>query len=462
MSERKSYQVAVIGSGAGGKEAAILAARNGLRVVLIEKDILGGTAFHRGYYSVQAFRACAEAVKESSRGARFGLENRQSEVGWPDWVSTQRRVSARLTQELKNKLDKAGVDVCFGRGSLIDANTIRLETASGAADLLGADYIILAPGSRPAFEGHTLGPRFVNSDQLLARMDLPKRLLIVGGGYLGCEFASIYRSLGSTVTLVEKRERLLADWDEFIGGFLARALHTSGVTLHLGQELDLHHPGGTSEEPSFVIAGGLSISSDLVLVATGRIPNVENLGLEHLGIAAAPFIQVDECLQTSSPNVFAVGDANGLGLLDSVAVAQGRMAVRVILGKKIRFAPRWVPRCVHTDPPAASVGWTEEEAGRAGLSVIAHSETFRLVSEDEKSVVDPVPVSLKILGEAESRQILGLHAIGHHAAELVNTVALAIRAGMTIEDLSEVTFVHPSPAETIQECLPKLGSIRPG
>ncbi|MGA8657048.1 MAG: FAD-dependent oxidoreductase [Chthoniobacterales bacterium] len=195
MSERKSYQVAVIGSGAGGKQAAILAARSGLRVVLIEKDTLGGTAFDRGYYSVRAFRASAEAAKESFQ------------AGWPDWFSARRQVRAWLTEELKNKLNRAGVDVRFGRGSLANSNTIHLENASGETELLGADYIILATGSRPAFDGQKLGPNFVNSDQLFGRMDLPKRLLIVGGGYVGCEFASIYRSLRCAVTWDGPRKR---------------------------------------------------------------------------------------------------------------------------------------------------------------------------------------------------------------------------------------------------------------
>jgi pyruvate/2-oxoglutarate dehydrogenase complex dihydrolipoamide dehydrogenase (E3) component len=450
MSEHKSYQVAVIGSGAAGKKAALLAARNGLRVLLIEKDTLGGTTFDRGYYSVRAFRASAEAAKASSQ------------TGWPDWFSARRQVRAWLTEELKNQLDKAGVEVRFGRASLADAGTIRLEKESAEPELLRAEYIILATGSRPAFDGQNLGPNIVNSDQLLARMDLPKRLLIVGGGYLGCELASIYRSLRCEVTLVEKRERLLADWDEFIGAFIARALGSAGVTLHLGQELDFEHPAGTSDEPSFSVAGGLTISSDLVLVATGRQPNIENLGFEKVGIAADPFIRVDEYLRTPLPNIFAIGDVNGLGLLDSVAVGQARVAVGAILGKKIPFSQRWIPRCVHTDPPVASVGWTEEEAGRAGLAAVSYSDTFHLITDDEISVVAPVQVTLKILAEAESRQILGLHAIGSHAAELVNTAAVAIRAGLTVEELSEITFVHPSLAETIQECLPKLGWLRAG
>jgi pyruvate/2-oxoglutarate dehydrogenase complex dihydrolipoamide dehydrogenase (E3) component len=313
----------------------------------------------------------------------------------------------------------------------------------------------VATGSRPVVDGHALGPKFVNIDQLLGRADLPERLLIVGGGYLGCEMASIFRSLGSAVTLIEKR-RLLPDWDPFISEYIAHSLHSSGVRLHFGQEVDVQHPGGTREEPSFPVEGGLSASADLILVATGRKANVEDLGLESLKVETTPFIRVDEFLRTSVPNVFAVGDVNGLGLMDSMAVAQARVAIGAILGKKSRFSQRWVPRCVHTDPQIASVGWTEEEATRAGLSAIAHSETSRLVTEYEKSVFDPVPMMLKIVVEVESRKILGVHAIGHHAAEVVNTAALAIKSGTTIEDLSEMTFVHPSATETMQLCSAKL------
>ena len=350
------------------------AARNGLRVVLVESDGLGGTSFHRGYYSVRAFRACVEVARDRSKKL-VGPETRPFQTDLPDWVSAQGRLSGRLARELQDALVKAGIDVLFGHASLVDANTIRVKSRSEEPEVLHADYIVVATGSRPAFDGDTLGPKFVNIDQLLRRADLPERLLIVGGGYIGCEMASIFRSLGSAVTLIEKG-RLLAGWDELISGSIARSLHSSGVHLHFGQELDLQHPGGTSEEPSFPVEGGLSVSADLVLVATGRKPNVEDLGLENLKVQTTPFIRVDEFLRTSLPNVFAVGDVNGLGLMDSMAVAQARVAVGAILGKKSRFSQRWVPRCVHTDPQIASVGWTEEEAARAGLCAIAHTETF--------------------------------------------------------------------------------------
>lgn len=460
MNGSKSYQVAVIGSGAGGREAAIRAARNGLRVVLIESDGLGGTSFHRGYYSVRAFRACVEVARDRSRKL-IGPQIRPSQTDLPDWMSAQSRLSGRLARELQATLDKAGIDVLFGHASLADANTIRVKSRSQEPEFLHADYIVLATGSRPAFDGDTLGPKFVNIDQLLRRANLPERLLIVGGGYIGCEMASIFRSLGSAVTLIEKG-RLLADWDELISASIARSLHSSGVHLHFGQEVDLQHPGGTNEEPSFPVGGGLSVSADLVLVAIGRKPNVEDLGLENLKVQTTPFIRVDEFLRTSLPNVFAVGDVNGLGLMDSMGVAQARVAVDALLGKKTRFSQRWVPRCVHTDPQIASVGWTEEEAARAGLCAIAHTETLSLVTEDQKSVFDPVQVTFKILVDAESKKILGVHAIGHHAAELANIAALAIRSETTIEDLDEITFVHPSAAEAMQQCSANPHSLPAG
>jgi pyruvate/2-oxoglutarate dehydrogenase complex dihydrolipoamide dehydrogenase (E3) component len=369
-------------------------------------------------------------------------------------------VTARLVRELETTLDRAGIDTHFGHASLLDANTIRIKSNSAQADL-HADYIIIATGSRPSLDGKDLGPAFANIDQFLDRSHIPERLLIVGGGYIGCEIASILQSLGSRVTLVEK-SRLLPDWDEFIGTFIARTLLDSGVGLHFGHEVDLQHPSGTGEEPSFALGGGLSVSADLVLVTIGRIPNIEGLGLRSLGVEAAPFIRVNDHLQTSLPHVFAIGDVNGLGSMDSLAVAQARTAVATILGKRASYTPRWLPKCVHTNPRIASIGWTEEEAGRAGLTAITHSDSFLMVTEDERSVLEPIRLTLKMLVDSESRQILGLHAIGRHAAELVNTAALAIQSGITIDQLNEVIFVHPSPIEAIQSFSIRLPSLRDG
>jgi dihydrolipoamide dehydrogenase len=455
----KHYQLAVIGAGSGGREAALVAAQNGLRVVLIEEDTLGGTCLHRGFYCLRALRACVEGAKYGARTSNSGLGADVAGARLPDWVTTQRKVSVRLTQAWNKQLERAGVDIRFGRAMLIETGRIGLTTRYGEPEFIEADYIILATGSRPEFDAHGSNSRLVNSAELLMRRGLPGHLLVVGGGYIGCEFASIFRSLGSVVTLVEKRERLLPEWDEAVGDYIAGTMRTAGIEVHLGFDLDVVHQGGNVEVPAYMLGDGTRVMPDLVLVATGRKPNVENLGLEMTDIVANPFIAVDEQMRTSCERVFAVGDVNGLALLDSAAVAQARVAVDTILGKNPHFSPRWIPRCIHTDPGAASIGWSEDEAGKAGLDVIAHSETFRLVTEDERTVVTPSPTMLKILLQVESRQILGVHAIGHQAAEIVNFASVAIRSEMTLEELLQVPLVHPSTAEAIQGCAKGLGSV---
>src|SRR5215469_12197136 len=453
------YQLAVIGAGSGGREAALVAAQNGLRVVLIEEDTLGGTCLHRGFYCLRALRACVEDAKYRARSSNSGLDADEAGTRLPDWITTQRKVSVRLTQAWNKQLERAGVDIRFGRAVLIETGRIGLATRYGEPEFIEADYIILATGSRPEFDARGSNSRLVNSAELLMRSGLPGHLLVVGGGYIRCEFASIFRWLGSTVTLVEKRERLLPEWDEAVGDYIAGAMRSAGIELHLGFDFDIMHQRGNLEAAPYVLGDGTRVMPDLVLVATGRKPNVENLGLELMDIVANPFIAVNEQMRTTCERVFAVEDVNGLALLDSAAVAQARVAVDAILGRNSRFSSRWIPRCIHTDPGAASIGWNEDEAGKAGLDVIAHSETVRLVTEDERTVVAPSATMLKILLQAESRQILGVHAVGHQAAEIVNFVSVAMRSKLTLEELLQVPLVHPSTAEAIQECAKGLGSV---
>jgi dihydrolipoamide dehydrogenase len=459
---KKHYQLAVIGSGSGGREAALVAAENGLKVLLIERDTLGGAYLHRGYYSIRALRACAEAPKERHLSSRFGIEITDTETGFDKWLSVQRRVGARLAQELKNQLEEAGVEIRFAAASLTQANELRLTTRYGETELIEADYVILATGSRPAFDDLSPGSHYINSDRLLMRAGVPEHLLIIVGGYIGCEFASIFRSLGSRVTLLEKRKCLLADWDQLLGDYIAANFRSAGVEVHCGVDIDLPNRSEHTSQPAFILDDGTQITPDLVLVATGRRPNVEGLGLEILGIEAKPFVVVDDQLRTTTHTLFAVGDINGPSLLDSAAVAQARVAVDAILGKQEGFSARWIPKCIHTDPAIASVGWTEDEAGKGGLDAIAHSQTFRLVTEDERTVVTPLPTMVKILIQAETRLLLGAHVVGGQAAEIVNLASLAIRAQLTLDQLLRVPLVHPSATEVFQQCAKGLGRIEVG
>ena len=359
-------------------------------------------------------------------------------------------------------MGRAGVAIEFGQAALVDSGRITVSSTHREPFSIEADYIILATGSRPEYDGHGPESRIVNSADLLKRKTLPQHLLIVGGGYIGCEFATIFRALGSRVTLVEQRKRLLSDWDEAVGDFVANAMRASGIELFLGTAFDVAQTAVESNGESVTLGDGTQIRPDLILVVTGRKPNVQDLGLERMGISVKPFIPVDEQMRTSRNRVYAVGDVNGLSLLDSAAISQARVAVDSILGKQTRFSPRWIPRCIHTDPGAASIGWNEDEAGRAGLDLIAHSQTFRLVTDDERTVTNPGETMLKILVQSESRQILGVHAVGHQAAEIVNFVSVAIQSELNLEELMQVPLVHPSTAEAIRECAKSLRSIMAG
>jgi pyruvate/2-oxoglutarate dehydrogenase complex dihydrolipoamide dehydrogenase (E3) component len=195
------------------------------------------------------------------------------------------------------------------------------------------------------------------------------------------------------------------------------------------------------------------VSPDLTLIATGRKPNVEELGMESIGVANNGFVQVNEKLQTVQPNVFAIGDVNGLALLDSVAFAQARAAVETILGKSVRFNLRWVPRCVHTDPPVASTGWTEKEAIAAGHNIEVLEETIRLVTDDDRSVVDPEPIKIRLVVQPETTTLLGCQAVGAKAAEIVNLAAAALSTGLSVTQLADLAMVHPSASEALVRCL---------
>jgi dihydrolipoamide dehydrogenase len=446
------HKLIVIGSGSGGKDAAILAARAGLRVLLVEKESLGGTCFHRGCHAIRALRACAMHYAEAERSSRFGLSADFSETGLADWIGTQRRVCARLTEQLSLTLEALGVQIRFGTAKLLNPNEIEISDPYGAQDRVTAESIIIATGSRPAFPS-VKDSKILNSDQMLKNAQIPEQLLIIGGGYIGCEFATIYRTLGVRVTLIEEKQNLLPTWDPIAGNQIWDSLLKQGVTIYLNAKVDLPAPETWTARPVFDLRYGTNVSPDLTLIATGRKPNVEELDLESIGVVTDKFIPVNEKMATAQPNVFAIGDVNGLAVLDSVAFAQARVAVQTILGKAARFDSRWVPRCVHTDPPVASVGFTEKEAIDAGHEIEVLEETLRLVTDDDRSVVDPAPLQIRLVVKPETRTLLGCQAVGEKAAEIVNLAGIALSTGLSITQLVDLAMVHPSASEALVRCL---------
>lgn len=445
------YQVAVVGSGSAGKDAALLAGRAGLRTVVIEAGSLGGTGLHRGCDAVRALRACATQYDWLTRSNRLGLHLALVGTEWANWLSVQRRTSARLTEGLSRELDRAKVEVKFGRAALLDPNELLVTEPQGATERIRAEHIILAPGSRPAYPGRE-DLRVLNTDQILRNAYLPEHLLVIGGGYVGCELAAIHRALRARVTLAEARPQLLHNWDEDAGLHLRRVLETDGIEVLLNETVQPPGPEA-SERPHFKLTNGTVITPDLTLVATGRLPNVEGLGLEKVGLPAEGYIAVDERMHTALPSVFAIGDVTGLGMLDSVAAAQARVAVQTILGAPARFDLHWIPRCLHTQPPVAAAGWTQAEAAAAGQDVEVLSHTLRLVTDDDATVVEPETTDLKLVVQSGTARLMGCLAIGPRAAEIVNLASAAIRHGLTARQVADLSLVHPSASEALVRVL---------
>jgi len=449
------YDLGVIGSGSAGRWAALLGARRGLRTAVIEEANIGGSSFHRGSYAIRALLACARQFRDRLKSGRFGNRVDLLKVTLNDWMTAQRMVTMRLVDDFQAELQRLNVDLIRGHGELLDDRTLQVIDEHGTKSTVAAGNIIVATGSRPDFRDSSR-PRIVNSDELLRINALPERLVIIGGGYIGCEFASIYRTLGSEVTLIEKADRVLPGWEAEASDRVAEALEIHGVNIMRNRQVAVDEI--RESETNILIRGesGQAIDADVALVVTGRRPNSEGLGLKALGIDDSSALEVDAHMRLPNPGLYAVGDVTGKSSLDSTAFSQANVAINSILGHESRYDARWIPRCIHTEPPVASVGWAENELSRSGIEFKAVSGSMRLVSDDERSLIDPEPTFLKAIVDSRSRKLLGCLVVGDHAAVIANIASMAVRAEMSIDQLRDIPLAQPSAADALMAMLRKI------
>jgi pyruvate/2-oxoglutarate dehydrogenase complex dihydrolipoamide dehydrogenase (E3) component len=459
--ENYQYKVIVIGSGSAGRDAALLAGRSGLRTLLVEGNSPGGSAFHRGCYAVRALRACATQYHQLAQGDRLGVFTDLVSASLVRWLEVQRLSSSRLTKELTLELEQAHVELRFAKAKIIGPHEVELLFNTGTVERVSAQHIIVATGSRPIFWGNEKA-RVLNTDQFLRNTQVPAHLLVVGGGYIGCEIAAIYRTLGCRVSLAETESHLLPDWDVGAGRQIHHALTNAGVQVHLDQKIDLETLQ-QSNRRHVQLSNGNLIDPDLILVATGRTPNVEGLGLASLGLPEKGPLTVDPQMRTEIESIYAIGDVNGLGMLDSVAAAQARVAVNTIRGIRSVYSSHWIPRCLHTQPPIAAAGWTEAEAYAAGHEVEVFAETLFLQTDNDATVVQPEHLRIKLVIQSGSHRILGCLAIGTGATEILNLISTAIRFNLTATQLGDLSLVHPSASEALVRLLQaRFDKIRTG
>ena len=446
------YQVIVVGSGSSGQEACLKAAKAGLRTLLVEERVLGSNSFHGGSYAVRALRACANYFKATGKASRLGTNLDLVETSWTSWLSAQRRSSSRLSTEFCEAINREHVHLKSGRARIIGPNEISVIDPPRGLDLrITFNHLILATGSRPNYASQPeVG--IVNSDHLLWQAKPARHLFVIGGGYIGCELAAIYRDLGSRVTIAEAQPRLLPNWDPIVSEQIRNVFLEAGIDVLLNEPIELPPPI-LENLPSYKLTTGAVIQPDITLVAIGRKPNSDELGLESVGLTSGVWIPVNEYMQTAVDSIYAVGDVNGISLLDSVATAQANVAVENILGRPIRFDKRWFSQFLHTEPPIASIGWNEEEAKIAGLPVEALCWSGSIFTDDDFTTIEREQMAIKCLIHAESGHFLGCTAIGSHAAEIVNLVSAAIATGQSARAIANLSAVHPSATEALVRTL---------
>jgi len=451
MSVVKQYDVAVVGGGPGGYVAAIRAAQLGARVALVEKRKVGGTCLNVGCIPTKALVATAETLVASRKGATLGVSGSLS-LDLGQALGHKDAVVAEMVGGVEHLLAAHGVELFRGVGRLIDARSVAVDTDGTTLHLALARGVILAPGSVPSsppFAGADL-PGVLGSTDALDLREVPGRLVIIGGGVIGVEFASIYSAFGSTVTVLEFLPTLLPGFDADLGRRLQLAFRRSGIAVQTRSKVEAILEG----EPLMVRGsgprGGFEVEADAVLVATGRRPATEGLGLEEAGVPTERgAIQVDGRLESSLPGVYAVGDAVGGAMLAHRAMAHGRLAAENLLGGDRRLDEDAVPSCVFSIPELAAVGLSLAEAERRGLA--AEEVSFPFSSNGRALATGEAFGEAKLVCAPGGGRVLGVHVIGPHASDLILEGSLAVRLGLSAADLADTVHPHPTYGEALME-----------
>lgn len=440
----------IIGSGPGGYQAAIRAAQRGARVVLIEEKHLGGVCLNRGCIPTKGMVSSMDVLRSVRHAADYGIEASGVGVSLASIVERRDRVVAKIQQGLQFLLQKNKVDVIRGRGRLVGGHVVEAGDRR-----IQAKTIVLAAGSHPVSLPVATpdGTSILNSDHSLDLNRIPESMAILGGGYIGCEYASIFSQLGTKVTVIELEPRLLPLMDADLGHQLERSFKKQGIQILTGQKLE--SAAVKSGRVSITLAGGEKIETEKLLVSVGRAPNVEGLGLENEKIEVRGHLVVNEFMETSAPGVYALGDLVGKFPLAHVAAAQARVAVGHAFGEKTPMDYRVVPSAVFTYPELASVGMSEEEAKVCEASAASPRKTrsskFPFAALGKSVSQGETEGFVKVVGDTGSGELLGAHIAGLHAAELIGTFAVAMKKRMKISELAETIFTHPTYSEAIPE-----------
>jgi dihydrolipoamide dehydrogenase len=442
--------VAVLGGGPGGYTAAIRAAQLGMKTICIEQEPeLGGTCLRIGCIPTKAWVQTAFSIKEAEHTfAKLGVQVGEPRLDFAIANEWKAQVVNQMTTGVASLFKANGVEWVKGTGRFKDAKTLAVE---GGEDVSFKSAIV-ATGSFPLWppiQGLD-SPRCVDSEGLLAQTEVPKRLVILGGGIIGCEFASIFRRFGSEVTIIEMLPRLIPAEDEDASQELAKQFAKRGITLHLEKQCTKVEDSGTGLTVYF--GDGETVECDLMLVAVGRGPTVENLGLEEIGVELdkRTGIAADEHRRTTVSHIYAVGDCAGYWQLAHTAFREGEVAAENAAGHDAIVDNRAVPRPIYTDPEIAGVGLTEAEAREQYGDDVATGR-FPWVANARAVMQNETVGWVKSIHETRYGELLGLVMVGPHVTDLVEAGVVAIDAEATVETVADGMAAHPTLSEAIKE-----------
>lgn len=466
--------IVVIGGGPGGYAAAFEAARLGADVVMVERDRLGGTCLNWGCVPTKAILRSAHAALDARNASQLGLVGAPLSVDLTALEARTRGVVDELRSQLEATARRLKVTVLRGFGRVESSRRVVVDRADGGVETVEADAVIVATGSEP-FRlpniDHGL-PGVWTSDDAVSLNGIPERMLVIGGGVIGLEFACAYAAFGSAVTVVELTEQVLPGMDKRVARTVQSALEALGVSFHLGDAVERVEELGARMRST--LRGGGVLESDVVLSAVGRVPVASGIGLEDAGVEFdRRAVKVDAGFATSVPGIFAVGDAIGGVMLAHVAEAEGRTAARNAVawvesqasGVQSRFeGVRYdcIPACVYTFPNVAAVGLSRDAAAAQGIDAIQAVAKF---TGNARALAEGEPEGfVQVVAERGSGRMLGCQIVGPFAVEIIHEAAIAVREGLSVVEIGEAVHAHPTVSETLmlacEDAAAKAGARR--
>ncbi len=447
----QEFDVIVIGGGPGGYVAAIRAAKNGAKTALIERREFGGTCLNIGCIPTKTLIAGVEVFHKAKHAADFGIKI-SGEIA-PDWdamLARKDNVIKNLRGGIGSLLKAAGVTVFKGQGAFSGRKTLQVLDENGkAAEELTASKIIIASGSESLVPGFIpKGKRVITSTELLSIPEIPKSLLILGGGVIGCEFACLFAELGTKVTIVEMMESVMPLIDRECARTVAQQMTKAGIEIMNGKPLsDIK---ATAKEVSGKV-GDMTVSADYLLVSIGRKPALEGMNIAAAGVKTNErgWIPVDSCCRTNVPGVFAIGDATGSWQLAHAASAMGVVAADVACGNKNTFDGSLVPGCIFTSPEIGSVGKSQEQCDKEGIETRVGKFPFAALGK--AMAINETAGFCKIIADAKTDQVLGVHIVGPHATDLIAEACPALHLEITARELGKAIHAHPTLGEAMME-----------